>query len=179
MSYNGFAVIDFETTGLFINQGDRAIQLAIVLLDQQGEIQTKWMSYVNPEGRKSHWQAAKTHQIPEHVLQQAPKFVDLAPTINHLLANRVITAHKVEFDYNVLKKEFSRINRPFGPYQTFCTMMNATQFIPGLKGVSLQACLDAINVTNNNPHEALSDALSTAELLKYYLKKNPNYFKQF
>ncbi len=175
--HKGFAVIDFETTGLSPEKGDRAIQLAIVTTDQNGSVENSWVSYINPEGRHSHYQAALIHKIPEIALKKAPHFVELAPTILNLVEGRIITAHNVDFDIRFLEKELSRTRYHLPRVvQTFCTKNNAYHFLPQLTSANLRACLQAINHTNDHPHDALSDAEATAYLLQHYIKTDPSFF---
>jgi DNA polymerase III epsilon subunit-like protein len=44
----GFAVLDFETTGLFPGGHDRMIEVAIVHVTPDGEIEGHWDTLVNP-----------------------------------------------------------------------------------------------------------------------------------
>lgn len=170
---NGFAVIDFETTGLHPEQGDRAIQLAIITTDHAGEIQNKWVSYINPEGKRSHPDAARTHRINNRILHNSPKFKELYPIILNKILNRTLVAHSIDFDMSFLILETERSGLKLPQLKTFCTKAHAFQALPQLTSSSLQSCLQAIHKTNHHPHDALSDAEATLELLKYYLKANP------
>ena len=48
MPGSGFAVIDFETTGLFPGGHDRVVEVAVVHADPHGTITGRWDTLVNP-----------------------------------------------------------------------------------------------------------------------------------
>ena len=43
-----FAVIDFETTGISPERGDRVTEVGLVLTDDFGAIEYEWSTLVNP-----------------------------------------------------------------------------------------------------------------------------------
>jgi DNA polymerase-3 subunit epsilon len=44
----GFAVVDFETTGLIAENNDRIIEIAVVHLNEAGVITGSWETLLNP-----------------------------------------------------------------------------------------------------------------------------------
>ena len=44
----GFAVIDFETTGLSPAKHDRVIEVAVVHVDENGRVEGQWETLINP-----------------------------------------------------------------------------------------------------------------------------------
>lgn len=85
-----FAVIDFETTGLFPGEHDRVIEVAVVHSDPHGTITGRWETLINP-GRDLGPQ--RLHQIRAADVMKAPFFVQIAGQLLELLRGRVLVAH--------------------------------------------------------------------------------------
>src|SRR5690606_28022084 len=100
----GFAVIDFETTGLFAGGHDRVVELAVVHVSPDGVIEGRWETLVNP-GRDLGPQ--HIHRIRAADVLRAPSFEQIAPQLLQLLAGRVIVAHNARFDLQFLAAELS------------------------------------------------------------------------
>jgi DNA polymerase-3 subunit epsilon len=128
-SAGGFAVLDFETTGLFPGGHDRVIELAVVHVSPDGTIQGEWDTLVNPRrdlGKPS------IHHIKAADILDAPTFEQIAPQLVELLSGRVLVAHNARFDSGFLDAEFTRIG--YGsevPVAVLCTMKLAADILPG------------------------------------------------
>lgn len=166
----GFAVIDFETTGLFPGGHDRVIEIAVVHVDTAGAITGKWDTLVNP-GRDLGPQ--HIHRIRAADVLDAPTFHDIAPRLIDLLSGRVILAHNASFDTRFLLAELERIGYvPNAELISLCTMRLAREFLPGA-GRSLKDCCDAYGIDLDNAHRASVDAFATAQLLEAYIMNSP------
>jgi DNA polymerase-3 subunit epsilon len=166
----GFAVIDFETTGLFAGGKDRVVELAVVHVDPSGEIEGEWNTLVNPQrdlGKQS------IHRIKAADILDAPTFAQVAPQLVELLSGRVLVAHNATFDSGFLDSEFSRIHYgPGVPVAVLCTMRLAADIIPGA-GRSLADCCAHFDIDLTGAHRAGADALATAHLLGEYIRATP------
>ena len=89
----GFAVLDLETTHLGVKQA-RLVEIAITLIDPQGRIEKRWDSLVNPEEVIAN---SFIHGISNAMVEPAPSFYALAPTIGALLHGRVLSASMRRF----------------------------------------------------------------------------------
>jgi DNA polymerase III subunit epsilon len=166
----GFAVLDFETTGLFPGGHDRVVEIAVVHVDAEGNVEGEWETLVNPErdlGKQS------IHHIRAGDILDAPTFAQVAPRFVELLSERVLVAHNARFDTGFLDEEFSRIGYgPGVPVAVLCTMMLAGDIIPGA-GRSLADCCAHFDIPINGAHRAGADALATAKLLVEYIRATP------
>lgn len=166
MSSSGFAVIDFETTGLFPGRNDRVIEVAVVHVDDRGNIEGQWETLVNPErdlGRQ------EIHGIRAAEVISAPRFAGIADELLELVAGRTIVAHNASFDVRFLLSELGRLNTWVpSDLPVYCTMQGARELIPGA-GRSLADCCAAFDIELNGAHCAAVDALATARLLAAYL----------
>jgi len=162
----GFAVIDVETTGLNPGGHDRVVELAIVHVDEFGNVTERWETLLNP-GRDLGPQSI--HGVRAADVLDAPAFRDLLGDVIELLAGRVPVAHNSSFDSRFLAAEFERAGSPLWQHPNWlCTMQLARECIPGA-GRSLADCCAAYDIELPDAHRASADALATAQLLSAYM----------
>jgi len=170
MTAQGFAVIDFETTGLFPGGHDRVIEIGVVHTDTQGSVTGRWETLVNPNrdlGRQD------IHRIRAADILEAPTFDQVAGQLVDLLRDRVIVAHNANFDIRFLFAELERVGCALWQKPpALCTMQLAHEFLPG-SGRALADCCDAYDIVIEEAHRAVSDALATARLLEAYMLSAP------
>ena len=173
----GFAVIDFETTGLHVDKGDRAVQIAIVRTDLDGNITSTWKHYINPDRRMS---AEHIHGISDAMVKGEPHFPELVEGILHRIENRILVAHNLEFDGIFLTAEMNRAGIAFDyhNYPQFCTQQNAVYFLPQLRSHKLIHCLEETGITfgEGHHHDAEDDAVATAKLMKFFIDDDRRLF---
>jgi DNA polymerase III subunit epsilon len=166
----GFAVIDFETTGLFPGGHDRVVEVAVVHADPHGTITGRWETLVNP-GRDLGPQSI--HQIRAADVLDAPTFDEIADQLVELLRGRVVVAHNASFDLRFLMAELDHAHCwPGAAFQSLCTMQLAREFLPGA-GRSLADCCAAYDIEIDDAHRASADAFATARLLEAYILSTP------
>jgi DNA polymerase-3 subunit epsilon len=169
-SSRGYAVIDFETTGLFSRSSDRVIEVAVVHVDATGRITRHWDTLINP-GRDLGRQ--DIHRIRAADVIQAPNFAQVAPKLIQLISGRVIVAHNARFDLGFLIAELDRIAYEADlELSGICTMQLAREYLPG-SGRKLSDCCAAFDIPFGDAHRALADAVATAHLLGAYIAEAP------
>lgn len=172
MSAAGFAVIDFETTGLFPEQHDRAVEVAIVHTDEFGRVTGQWDTLINPQRDLG---PQRIHHIQAADAMDAPTFAQIAGRLVELLEGRVLVAHNASFDTRLLLAELARLGYvPSSPLVELCTMKLARDILPG-SGRSLADCCDAYDIAIGDAHRASADALATARLLECYIRSAPDW----
>jgi DNA polymerase-3 subunit epsilon len=166
----GYAVIDFETTGLFPGGHDRVIEVAVVHVNSGGAVTGQWDTLVNPARDLG---PQHIHGIRSADVLHAPTFADIAPRLVELLSGRVIVAHNASFDIRFLNAELARAGYVLENQPTdLCTMRLAREFLPGA-GRSLKDCCDAYGIELEGAHRASVDAFATAQLLEAYIVNSP------
>jgi DNA polymerase III epsilon subunit family exonuclease len=173
-----YAVIDFETTGGRPNSTDRAVQLAIIHVDENGNVTDRWTTFINPERPVEY---TDVHGVTQEMADAAPTFKELAPEILSRLEGRVISAHNASYDLRFLRSEFGRIGMKMdvNPANTFCTMNTAKKFLgDSIPSTKLADCLEVtglgyVEENGRGAHDASVDAVATAKLLGHYLQKDP------
>lgn len=172
MSAAGFAVIDFETTGLFPEMHDRAVEVAVVHTDEFGHVTGQWDTLINPQRDLG---PQRIHHIQAAAAMDAPTFAQIAARLVELLEGRVLVAHNASFDTRFLLAELARLGYvPSSPLVEVCTMQLAREILPG-SGRSLADCCDAYDIAIGDAHRASADALATAKLLECYLHSAPDW----
>jgi len=166
----GFAVLDFKTTGLFAEQNDRVVDVAVVHLNSRGELTGSWHSVVNPGRSLGPW---RSHDLDAGAVLTAPTFDLIAPRLVELLSGRALVAHNAQFATGFLMSEFARMGyRPRRGMEAICTMQLARDLLPGA-GRSLADCCAAFDIDVGDPHSALGQATAAAHLLSAYLLSTP------
>ena len=170
-SGKGYAVIDFETTGLFSKSSHRVIEVAVVHVDERGRITGRWDTLINP-GRDLGRQ--DIHRIRAADVMQAPTFEQIAPQLIELISGRVLVAHNARFDTGFLLAELERLDYQAElKLEALCTMQLAREFLPG-SGRKLSDCCAAYDIPLVDAHRALADAVATAKLLGAYIAEAPD-----
>lgn len=166
--HNGYAVIDFETTGLSPAHHHRVIEIGVVHVAPDGTIEDSFETVVNP-GRDLG--PTHIHQLRGADVQHAPVFADIVDQLVDHLRGRVLVAHNSRFETTFLRAELSRLGlaSPVADEGALCTMKLATTYLPG-SGRKLADCCAAFDIDLVDAHEALADATATARLLSAYLE---------
>lgn len=119
---------DIETTGLKQEEGHRIIEVAFSVWSfnkvtkERRQLGKTWQQRVNPE-RTIDPGAEAVHGISLAMLRGAPKWADVAPTVNKILtASRLFIAHNASFDAPFLALELIRAGFKMPNFDVFCTM---------------------------------------------------------
>lgn len=163
-----YAVVDLETTGgRYIR--DRITEIAIVLHDGSRVIDT-FESLINPECYIPYGITQLTG-ITQEMVNEAPKFYEIARQVVEMTEGAVFVAHNVRFDYSFLREEFSRLGYTFTRKQ-LCTVRLSRKAFPGLPSYSLGKITAHLGIPIEARHRAMGDAMATAQLLECILAEN-------
>ena len=161
-----YAVVDLEATSA--SHTSKIIQIGIVIV-QDGQIIKTYQTDVNPhEALDSHITALTG--ITTAQVAAAPDFEQIMSEVAELLAGCIFVAHNVKFDYNLLMRTFAehgvKLELP-----RVDTIELARIFFPTLNKYGLGSLSRVLDLVLERPHEAVSDAYATAELLIKLQKK--------
>ena len=170
---DGFAVIDFETTGFAARKTDRVVEIGVVCLDHSGEVADEWTTLVNPQRDVS---AGHIHGITARDVYGAPRFDEVAGLLAESLRGRILVAHNLSFEAQFLMGEFGRLGHELqlDRGSGICTMTLASTYIPHSPR-NLQACCDCCGVELLDAHSALADARATTQLLARYISVDDDF----
>ena len=157
------AVIDYETTGLSPAMGDRATEIAIVLMEGD-KIVDRYQSLMNAGVRISSFIEAYTG-ISNAMIANAPKASQVMAEASRFVAGRPMAAHNASFDRRFWAAELERIDEP-APQQFACTLLLSRRLYPQAPNYRLGS-LAAFHAlpTSGRAHRALADAEVAAALL--------------
>jgi DNA polymerase III epsilon subunit family exonuclease len=158
-----FVVLDIETTGLQASR-QRIIEVAVATFER-GVQQSLWESLCNP-GRRVPAYVAKLTGIDDTMLDEAPRFADIAEAILELLAGAVVIGHNVEFDLAFLNEELKRSDRAPVVNERLDTLTLASRLIPSLRKPTLRAAADHLGIASRpgREHRAGFDASLTGHV---------------
>ena len=105
------------------------------------------------------------------MLQSAPKFYEVAKRIIEITQDTILVAHNAQFDYRILRTEFSRLGYDFERHN-LCTVELAKKLIPEQPSYSLGKLVRALGIPMADRHRASGDALATVKLFKMLLDKD-------
>lgn len=160
-------VLDTETTGLEVSQGNRVIEIGCVELKNRRLTQNNFHRYVNPE-RRSEQRAEEVHGITSEFLADKPKFEAVARALWDYLEGAELLIHNAPFDLGFLNAEFGRAGFT-QKIEEVCTITDtvtmARKLHPGQKNRLDDLC-KRYNVDNSRRefHGALLDAHLLAEV---------------
>lgn len=159
--HNKFAVVDFEATGL--SAADRIVEIGVVLLDNNLEVEQTWDTLVQPNREVPN---SFVHKLTTADLEKAPTFEGISAKFASLLDGRTVVAHNASFEERFMRQEFSRLGVLWPNYDSWIidTAVLSENF---LNKSQFQEVLAAAGIINKNPHQALSGAMATADLLKW------------
>jgi len=168
-----YAVIDIETTGLSLAYHHRILEIAVVLVDDDGNLVYEWETLLNPQRDVG---ATEIHGLTAAAVYSAPTFDQIAAELESLLRGRVPVAHNLTFDALFLSAEYERLGYsvPLSPTSGLCTMRLASLYLPAGPR-TLEACCDCIGCRIESAHAALEDARATAKLLSHYIQKDGDF----
>lgn len=163
-----YAIIDVETTGVRTNR-DRITEIAIVIHDGEKIIKT-YESLVNPEVSIP-YNITQITGITNEMVQDAPKFYEIAKDIVEITKEMIFIAHNVKFDYNFIKEEFSRLGFVFRR-KKLCTIRLAKVAFPGRRYYNLDAMVKMLGIKIEQRHRAMGDTVATVKLFEAILAEN-------
>jgi DNA polymerase-3 subunit epsilon len=161
---NRFAVVDVETTGVYVHK-DRIIEIAIIELCDDGTVLQEYCTLVNP-GRDLG--PTNVHGINAADVALAPTFQEVAGDILVRLKDSIIVGHNISFDWQLLCSEFERLDISLPSEPLICTMSLASRL--GLHSRKLIDCCKESGISPGSSHCALDDARSAMQLFMSFRK---------
>ena len=156
-----FYFVDIETTGPS-SQKDRVIEVA-VLKTKGLEVVDKFHTLINPE-RNIPYFIQNFTGINHEMVNQKPRFGDIAKDLNDFFEDGVFVAHNVSFDYNFLKHSLKRQGFEL-EMPKLCTVRLSRKLYPEFRKHNLDSVVERIGTSIKNRHRALEDC---AVLVDFY-----------
>lgn len=157
------AVVDVETTGLYVEDGDRVTEVAVLRADP-GHAPVLFSSLVNP-GRPISATASKISGIFDEHVRAQPAFSSVAEEVYRLLDGAVVVAHQASFDVEFLSTEFA-VARHALPISPVVDTLSLARTYFNFQYNSLQALARTFRVRRGTAHRAMGDCITTYEVFR-------------
>ncbi len=156
------AVIDFETTGISPACGDRATEVAIVLL-QNGRVVDRFQSLMNAGVRIPSFITQLTG-ITNAMVASAPDAAQVMQDASRFVGAVPLVAHNAAFDRKFWQAELTRAGED-APQPFICTLLLSRRLYPQAPNHKLGSLVDYhLLPRTGQAHRALADAEMAAEL---------------
>lgn len=155
-------VLDFETTGLSPDHGDRAIEIGAVRIEN-GRITDRFQKLMNP-GRRINAFIEDYTGITNAMLSDAPTCMEVMTEFSEFIEDFDIVAHNASFDRRFLDAELMQIRRHYtGEFA--CSMLVSRRVYPNAPSHKLGTLVEYKCLpTSGTFHRALADAEMTTHL---------------
>lgn len=159
---NTVVVLDFETSGLSPDMGDRAIEIGAVLIED-GVVTDRFQRLMNPDMQINSFIENYTG-ITNAMLAEAPPVAEVMAEFATFIEGHNLVAHNAAFDQRFLRAELRRIQQRCGnPFS--CSMLAARRIYQLAPNHTLGGLVEYKNIpTDGVFHRALADAEMTAKL---------------
>jgi DNA polymerase III subunit epsilon len=163
-----YAIIDIETTGGSARK-EKITEIAIYLHDGN-QITDEFVSLINPE-RNIPYFITNLTGITNEMVENAPRFYEIAKKIVEMTEGRIFVAHNARFDYSFIKQEFKSLGFIY-KRNILDTVALSRKLLPGRKSYSLGNICSDLRISINGRHRAAGDALATTKLLELLMAKD-------
>ncbi len=155
-------VLDFETTGLSPNMGDRAIEIGAVRIEN-GEVTGRFQELMNPGCRISGFIEDYTG-ISNSMLRDADPCESVMERFSDFIGDFNLVAHNASFDQRFLDAELSRVSRRrAGDF--VCSMLAARRIFQDAPNHKLGSLVDYAGLpVDGTFHRALYDSEMTVKI---------------
>ena len=150
------AVLDFETTGLSPNLGDRATEIAVILL-RDGQIVDRYQSLMNA-GRRIPSDVVALTGITNDMIASAPPVSKVMRESAAFVGNHPVVAHNAGFDKRFWQAELALLGVP-AEHSFACTMLVARRIYPNAQSHRLSSLAEMLRLPKSGrAHRAMDDA---------------------
>jgi DNA polymerase-3 subunit epsilon len=155
-------VLDFETTGLSPDMGDRAIEIGAVRLEK-GRVVEQFQELMNPGFRISSFIESYTG-ISNAMLADAAPCAEVMDRFADFVGEHNMIAHNASFDKRFLDSELQAISRPYAG-EFGCSLLASRRIFQDAPNHKLGTLVDFVNLPSDGTfHRALYDAQMTAQV---------------
>ena len=157
-------MLDFETTGLSPEAGDRITEVAALRI-AGGRVVERFVSLVNCGVRVPPFITELTG-ITQAMVDTAPPADEVVPALIDFIGGDILAAHNASFDDKFLRAEGARLGHACRHAGPVCSLKLARRVFPGMDSYKLGRLSRSLGIAfNSRAHRAEADAEVAAELL--------------
>jgi DNA polymerase-3 subunit epsilon len=163
-----FVICNIETTG-GSPKSSKITEIAMYKHDGTNFID-EFVTLVNPDMPIPEFIVRLTG-ISDKMVENAPRFYEIAKKIIEFSENCVFVAHNVGFDYGIVRHEFKSLGYDYRrPH--LCTVRASRYILPGHDSYSLGKLTRSLGIELKGRHRAGGDAHATALLFEMLFAKS-------
>ena len=156
------AVLDFETTGLSPNLGDRATEIAVILL-RDGQVVDRFQSLMNA-GRRIPSDVVALTGITNDMIASAPPASKVMKEAAAFVGKHAVVAHNAGFDKRFWQAELGLLGMS-AEHSFACTMLVARRIYPDARSHRLSSLAETLQLPKSGrAHRAMVDAEMASHL---------------
>jgi DNA polymerase-3 subunit epsilon len=163
-----YAIIDIETTG-GSSRLEKITEIAVYLHDGE-KITGEFTTLIFPE-RNIPYFITNLTGITNEMVEDKPRFYEIAKKIIELTEGRTFVAHNARFDYSFIREEFKSLGYNY-KRKLLDTVALSRKLFPGHRSYSLGNICKDLGIEINDRHRAAGDALATVRLFEMCLKQD-------
>ncbi len=150
-------MIDFETTGMSPDQGDRVTEVAALRI-VGGEVVERYVSLINCNIRIPSFITQLTG-ITQAMVNTAPPASKVIPELLKFIGQDALAAHNASFDEKFLQAESQRLGLTSQHSGLICSVKLARRVFPGLDSYSLGRLAASLGIRfKGSAHRAEADS---------------------
>ena len=163
-----YAIVDIETTGGSA-RNEKITEIAIYQHDGF-QITNEYITLINPE-RNIPYFITNLTGITNEMVEDAPRFFEIAKKIVEFTEGRIFVAHNARFDYSFIREEFKSLGFNY-KRNILDTVALGRKLMPGHRSYSLGNICKDLKININGRHRAAGDALATVRLFEILIQKD-------
>lgn len=161
-----YAVLDFEKMD---TMPISVCSVGVVIIEND-KITDKFYSLICPPTKSENYYCCQTHGLTYKDVQNAPTYEEIWEKVDKMIDGCPIVAHNFGTErgcINACSEEFGTKN----DYDYICTLALSRKYLSHLESKSLDLVCEALNYKMGQHHNALDDAIATAEAFIRIKKK--------
>lgn len=157
-------MIDFETTGLSPDMGDRITEVAALRI-VGGQVVERYVSLINCNVKIPSFITGLTG-ITQAMVNAAPPVSQVVPRLLDFIGDDALSAHNASFDEKFLHAESARLGLSPAHQSLVCSLKLSRRVFPGLSSYKLGLLSGQLGIKfRSAAHRAESDAEVAAQVL--------------
>jgi len=161
-----YVAIDFEKMDT-LPSSVCSIGVAVV---ENNQIVDTFYTLVCPPTKNENYYCVQTHGLHYKDVRNAPKFSEIWPKIDKMISGSPLIAH----NFGVERGCINACNEEYGTdysYKYICTLALSRKYLKKLPSKGLDLVCEALNYKMGYHHNALDDAIASAEVFLRIKKK--------
>lgn len=163
-----FAVVDFETTGLFPYSGDKICEVGVLRIEPDGST-SRFETLIDPE-RPISPDAFAVNGITAEMLVDQPTIDEILPELMDFLKDSVLVAYNAGFDLGFLECALGAQRHQLSKFRAVDALRLARQLFPSLPRYNLLNVARFLHIYPDVEHRAMADVTTTWQVFELELE---------